>query len=130
METPAGAIVGDDDDHARRLALPAGVSMLRLLQGRPVPIPSVETAEAIVAGLGPSERSVVQEATERIVTGGPARVESGLLELAERSGADEIMITSNVVDPAVRIRGLESLATAFALDAEGDSAAPAVAGVR
>ena len=112
----ASAIVGDDDEHAARLALPAGVSMLRLRQGRPVPIPTVERAEAIVAGLGPSERSVVDEVVERIICGGPGRVESGVLELAERTGADEIMLTSNVVDPEARIRGLESLATAFALD--------------
>ena len=120
----AGAIVGDDDAHAARLALPAGVSMLRLRQGRPVPIPTVESAEAIVAGLGPSERSVVEEVAERIIAGGPARVESGVLELAERTGADEVMLTSNVVDPEIRIGGLEALAAAFELD--GVAAAPAV----
>ena len=113
----AGAIVGDDDEHAARLALPAGVSMLRLRQGRPVPIPTVEAAAAIVAGLGPSERSVVDEVVERIITGGPERVASGVLDLAERTGADEIMLTSNVVDPEIRIRGLEALAAAFELDA-------------
>jgi alkanesulfonate monooxygenase SsuD/methylene tetrahydromethanopterin reductase-like flavin-dependent oxidoreductase (luciferase family) len=123
----AGAIVGDDDDHAARLALPAGVSMLRLRQGRPVPIPSVERAEAIVAGLGPSERAVVEEVVTRIITGGPARVESGLLELVERTGADEVMLTSNVVDPDVRIRGLESLAAAFGLDGSAAAPSPAVA---
>jgi luciferase family oxidoreductase group 1 len=123
----AGAIVGDDDDHAARLALPAGVSMLRLRQGRPVPIPSVERAEAIVAGLGPSERAVVEEVVARIITGGPARVESGLLELVERTGADEVMLTSNVVDPDVRIRGLESLAAAFGLDGSAAAPSPAVA---
>ncbi len=112
----AGAIVGDDDEHAARLALPAGVSMLRLRQGHPVPIPTVDSAERIVAGLAPSERTVVEEVVERIITGGPARVESGVLELAERTGADEIMLTSNVVDPDIRLRGLESLAEAFGLD--------------
>ncbi len=100
--------------------------MLRLRQGRPVPIPSVEAAEAIVDGLGPSERLVVQEVVERIVWGGPARVESGLLELAERTAADEIMLTSNVVDPDIRIRGLQSLAGAFGLDSIAGEATPAL----
>ena len=124
----AGAIVGDDDEHAARLALPAGVSMLRLRQGRPVPIPTVESAERTVAGLGPGERSVVEEVIERIITGGPASVESGVLELAERTGADEIMLTSNVADPDIRIRGLESLAEAFELD--GALTAPALRATR
>ena len=122
----AGVIVGDDDDHAARLALPAGVSMLRLRQGRPMPIPTVEAAETIVAGLGPSERGVVEDVAQRMISGGPARVEAGLLELAERTGADEIMLTSNVVDPEIRIRGLESLAAAFGLD-DSAPASPAVA---
>ena len=112
----ASAIVGDDDEHAARLALPAGVSMLRLRQGRPVPIPTVERAEAIVATLAPSERTVVDEVVARIIAGGTQRVESGVLELAERTGADEIMLTSNVVDADIRIGGLEALAAAFGLD--------------
>ena len=39
-----------------------------------------------------------------------------MLELAERTGADEIMVTSNVVDPRLRAFGLEALADAFGLD--------------
>lgn len=112
----AGIIVGDDDEHAARLALPAGVAMLRLRQGRPAPIPGIETAEAIVARLDPAERTVVDEVIARMIVGGPARAESGVLELIERTGADEVMITSNVVDPGIRMRGLEHLAAAFDLD--------------
>ena len=44
----AGIVVGDDDEDALRRALPGGVAMLRLRQGRPAPIPSVEDAEALV----------------------------------------------------------------------------------
>ena len=124
----AGVIVGEDDDHAARLALPAGVSMLRLRQGTPQPIPTVETAERIVAGLGASERAVVEEVVDGIVTGGPARVESELRALAERTGGDEVMLTSNVVDPTIRIRGLEALATAFGLEGAEVAATPTVAG--
>lgn len=109
----AGVIVGEDDAHAARLALPAGVSMLRLRQGRPAPVPSVETAEALVARLDPQERGVVEEVVARMITGGPARVEAELLELIERTGADEVMITSNLVDPDLRILGLEHVAAAF-----------------
>ena len=51
----AGIVVGEDDEHAARLALPGGVSMLWLRQGRPAPLPTVEEAEAIVAGLSGAE---------------------------------------------------------------------------
>lgn len=124
----AGVIVGEDDNHAARLALPAGVSMLRLRQGAPRPIPTVENAERIVAGLRASDRAVVEEVVERIVTGGPASVESQLLQLAERTQADEIMLTSNVVDPIIRIRGLEALASAFGMEAGAETARPTVVG--
>ena len=52
MIVAAGIVVGDDDEDALRRALPGGVSMLRLRQGRPAPIPSVDDAEAHVRRSG------------------------------------------------------------------------------
>lgn len=112
----AGVLVGDDDDDARRLALPGGVAMLRLRQGRPAPIPTPEEADAIAARLGPSERAVVDEAIGRQVIGSPATVARELRELMERTRADELMITSNAVDGRTRLRTLEEVATAFSDD--------------
>ena len=117
----AAVIAADSDSDAQRLALTAGVSMLRLRQGRPMPIPSVEEAEAVLPTLRPEERAVVDEVAERQIAGGPSTVHSGLLELTERVRPDELMITSNMPDPELRIRGLEHVAEAFDLNA-----APAV----
>ncbi len=114
----AGIVVGEDDEDAARLALPGGVSMLWLRQGRPAPLPTVESAEAIVAELSGSERAVVDEAIARAIVGGPATVYSQLLDLAERTHTDELMITSHVADPAARARGLEHVARAFELQAQ------------
>jgi len=111
----AAIVVGEDDEHAARLALPGGVSMLWLRQGRPQPLPSVEDAEAIVARLTGSRRAVVDEAIARAIVGGPEAVHSQLLDLAERTQPDELMVTSHVADPAVRARGLEHVARAFEL---------------
>jgi len=110
-------MVGDDDEHAARLALTAGVSMLRLRQGRPMPIPTVEEAEALLPRLSPQERAVVDEVAGRQIAGGPSRVHSGLLDLIERTSTDELMITSNVPDVTVRKRGIEAIAEAFDLSA-------------
>ena len=114
----AGIVVGEDDEDAARLALPGGVSMLWLRQGRPAPLPTVEEAEAIVAELGGSERAVVDDAIARAIVGGPETVHSKLLDLVERTHTDELMVTSHVADPAVRARGLEHVARAFELQAQ------------
>jgi luciferase family oxidoreductase group 1 len=111
----AGIVVGDDDEHAARLALPGAVAMLRLRQGRPGPIPSFEDAAAALGRVSPSERAVVDEALTRPIVGDAGRVHAGLLELAERTGADELMLTSQVAEPGLRAWNLEQLAAAFEL---------------
>jgi len=113
----AGIVVGEDDEHAARLALPGGVSMLWLRQGRPAPLPSVEEAARIVAGLSGSELAVVEDAMNRAIVGGPQSVHSQLLDLAERTATDELMLTSHVADAETRARGLEHVAEAFELAA-------------
>jgi luciferase family oxidoreductase group 1 len=111
----AAVVVGEDDEHAARLALPGGVSMLWLRQGRPRPLPSVEDAERLVRRLSPAERDVVDETIARAIVGGPQTVHSRLLDLVERTATDELMITSHVADPEARARGLEHVAAAFEL---------------
>ncbi len=114
----AAVVVGEDDEHAARLALPGGVSMLWLRQGRPAPLPTIEQAQEIVAGLSGSDRAVVEETVARAIVGGPESVHSQLLDLAERTATDELMITSHIADAAVRARGLEHVARAFELEAQ------------
>jgi len=109
----AGIVVGDDEDDALRRALPGGVSMLRLRQGRPEPIPSAADAAALVATLGSSELAVVQDAIARAIVGDAQTVHDGLVDLVERTGTDELMLTSQVPDPEQRIEGLERIAYAF-----------------
>ena len=110
-----GVVVGDDDEDALRRALPGGVAMLRLRQGRPAPIPSVEDAEALLRRLGESELAVVQDAIGRTIIGGAQTVHAELIDLIERTGTDELMLTSQVADPDQRIEGIERIAEAFAL---------------
>jgi luciferase family oxidoreductase group 1 len=114
----AGIVVGEDDEHAARLALPGGVSMLWLRQGRPAPLPTVDQAQALVARLSGAERAVVDEAIARAIVGGPATVHARLLDLVERTGTDELMVTSHVADAELRGRGLEHVAGAFELAAQ------------
>jgi alkanesulfonate monooxygenase SsuD/methylene tetrahydromethanopterin reductase-like flavin-dependent oxidoreductase (luciferase family) len=50
------------------------------------------------------------------VIGGPEKVKAGLLDLAERTGADELMITTMVHDHADRVRSYELIAEAMKLE--------------
>jgi luciferase family oxidoreductase group 1 len=109
----SAVVVGEDDGDALRLALPSAISMLRLRQGRPAPLPTVEQAEDLLPSLGPNELQVVQESLDRVIAGSAATVESRLLDLIERTATDELMLTSNVADPALRIRTFEQVAAAL-----------------
>jgi len=111
----AAVIAADDDAHAKRLAATAGVSMLRLRQGRPMPIPTVEEAEELLPRLSPEELAVVDDVAQRQIAGGAETVHSALLDLIERTRTDELMISSNMPDPALRARGLEHVARMFDL---------------
>jgi luciferase family oxidoreductase group 1 len=110
----AGIVVGEDDEQAARLALPGAISMLRLRQGRPAPIPSVQEAATLAEHLTPAERATVDDALARPIVGSAATVHAGLLDLIERTQADELMLTSQVAEPGMRLRGLEAIAGAFA----------------
>ncbi len=95
-------LVADDDPTARRLALPGGLSFLRLRSGRPGPVPTVAEAESYP--YAPHELAFVQDRLDSQVIGGPETVRQGLADLLEDTGADELMITTLVHDPADRLR--------------------------
>ena len=108
----AGVVIGETDEEAARLALPGGVATLWRRQGRPAALPSPSVAEAIVRRLRGAELAVVRDAIGRLFVGSPATVVAGLSRLVERSGADELMITSPLADADARARGLEHVAAA------------------
>ena len=104
----ASVLVADDDATARRLALPGGLSFLRLRSGRPGPVPSVEEAEAYPYTA--PELAFVQDRIDSQVVGGPETVRQGLQDLLDATAADELMVTTLVHDPADRVRSYDLLA--------------------
>lgn len=109
----AGVVVGEDDEHAAALALPAAVATLWRRQGRPAPMPSAGLARALVARLSGAELAVVRDAAGRAIVGSPATVHAGLSKLVRDTQPDELMLTSPVADAELRARGLEQIAAAF-----------------
>jgi luciferase family oxidoreductase group 1 len=87
-------ICAPTDDRARWLAGPSALSGLLLRTGRLAPLPSPEQAAAYE--YTPADEALVAEITASHVIGSPETVARGLAELAERTGADELMLSTRV----------------------------------
>ena len=109
-----GAIVAPSDAEAERLSLPVALWRMRLLRGRPGPVPSLAEAEAYP--WSPLERREIEQ-TRRVVAGSPATVRARIERLIDDHGADEAMIVTIVPDNETRLRSYALLADAFALRA-------------
>jgi luciferase family oxidoreductase group 1 len=108
-----GAVAADSEEQARRLAGSGALAMLRLRRGQPALVPTPEEAEA--HPYTPAEREFLDAWLSNVVLGGPDQVRDGLLELRKRTGADELMITSNIHGHAARHRSYELIAQAYGL---------------
>lgn len=87
--------------------------MLRLRSGRPSPLPSPEEAAAYPWSDG--ERAAVEEWAGLVSVGTPDQVAEDLARRARSAGADELIITTNIHDPAERRHSFDLLATAWGL---------------
>lgn len=117
----AGVVIGEDDADAARQALPIGVSIMRLMVGRPAPVPTVEEAEALIGSLGPDQRAMVESAAAMVIAGTPEKAAADLGELARRTTADELMVTAMLSRTDQRLRMLEAVAAAYAPAAQSAS---------
>jgi luciferase family oxidoreductase group 1 len=106
-------ICAEDDEKARWLSGPARLSFARLRAGNPGRFPTPEDA-AEHEFTAQQEASVAQVSGSAVI-GGPEKVREGLELLAEKSGADELMLTTMVHDPADRLRSYELVAEALEL---------------
>ena len=102
------AICADTDERAHWLSGPAALSFLRLRAGRPQPLASPEDAAAYP--YSPVEREFVTERFAAQAIGSPDTVRRQLQGLLDRTGADELMLTTLVYDIGDRIRSFELIA--------------------
>ena len=108
----ASVLVADTDEDARRLAMPSALQFLRLRQGDPGLVPTVE--EALTHPYSPAERAFVEDRLAGQVVGSPETVREGVRELVERTGVDELMVVTGTHGGADRLRSYELLAAAVA----------------
>ncbi|MFC3500357.1 LLM class flavin-dependent oxidoreductase [Micromonospora krabiensis] len=102
------AVCADTDERAEWLAAPAGLSFLKLRSGRPGPLPTPE--EAAAYPYTEVEREFVLQRREGQAMGSPETVRRQLGDLLERTGANELMLTTLVYDVEDRVRSYELIA--------------------
>lgn len=102
------AVCAETDERAEWLAGPSALSFLKLRSGRPEPLSTPD--EAAAYPYTEMEREFVLQRRDGQALGSPETVRRQLTELQERTGADELMLTTLVYDVADRVRSYELIA--------------------
>jgi luciferase family oxidoreductase group 1 len=106
-------VCAEIEEEAWRLSRSRDLWFVRLLQGAPGPVPTVE--EATSYPYADAERRAIEANRDKRAVGTPAQVKARLLSLAEEFGADELMILTITHDPVARARSYALLAAEFGL---------------
>ncbi|MCL4852517.1 MAG: LLM class flavin-dependent oxidoreductase [Bryobacteraceae bacterium] len=104
-------VAADTDAEASRLATSPALRFLKLLRNESLFIPP---PVASMDGLwSDPERQIVESKLRTSVVGGPETVRRKLAKFLEDTQADELIFTSDVYDPAARLRSFEIAAAAM-----------------
>lgn len=105
------AICGEDDDDAERLAAAIDLRRLHMALNVDAPVPTL--GEAAGHRYTAEERQYVMGQRARAVIGGPQRCRREIDALAQRYGADEVMVLTITGDYESRLCSYERLIGAF-----------------
>lgn len=101
-------IAAESDEEARFLATTQQMSFTDMFRGaRRLAQPPISDIESYWT---PLEKVQASQMLACSVMGSPETVRNGLQDLVQRTGADELMIVSDVFDPAKRLRSFELIA--------------------
>src|SRR3546814_829640 len=95
----------DTDDEARYLATSWQQSFVNLRSGRPSRLPP--PVHNCLDQLGPGAQDLLDHVLSCSAIGAPGTVAGQLKAFINKTGADELMITSNMFDHAARLRSYE-----------------------
>jgi len=100
----------EDEREAQRLRSSLLQAFIALRRGEPRQLgPPIANFEA---KLDPAERALVEQTLRCSVVGNPDQVGEGLQQFIDSTGADELMITSQIYDHGARLRSFEIVASA------------------
>lgn len=104
-------VAADSDEEATRLATSPALRFLKLLRGQPIYVPApVQSMDGL---WNAAEEAIVRSKLAVAVVGGPETIGLKLTALLAKTGADELIFTSDVYDHAARLRSFELAATAM-----------------
>jgi luciferase family oxidoreductase group 1 len=112
-------IAADADDEARLLFTSLQQAFVNLRRGRPGLLPP--PFPAYEATLAPADRFTLQQVLSASVVGGPDTVRRGLADFVARTGADELMVASQLFDHGARLRSYEIAAEVSGLVSHASS---------
>ena len=98
----------DTDEEAALLFSSVQQAFVNLRTGKPGKLPA--PVRDYAASLGESEKAMIDQALACSAVGSADTVRRQLNAFVEHTGADELMITSQIWDPKARVRSLEILA--------------------
>jgi len=109
-------IAAESDAEARRLATTQQMSFVNLFRGaRGLSQPPIDDIESYWS---PSEKAQVARMLARSIIGSPETVRSGIEALVAETGADELIVVSDLYDHTARLRSFELIAYASGVGAE------------
>lgn len=103
--------VADTDAEAQILATSMQQAFVNLRSGRPARLPP--PLQGYAEQVGPAERAMLQNVMSCSAIGAPDMVRAAVLDFIARTGANELMITSQVFDHQARKRSYTLTANAF-----------------
>ncbi|MDB5567623.1 MAG: alkane 1-monooxygenase [Tardiphaga sp.] len=108
-------IAADTDKEAKRLATTQQMSFTNMFRGtRGLSQPPIDDIETYWS---PAEKAQAMRMLARSIVGSPETVRAGLAALIAETGADELMVVSDVYDHATRLHSYQLIAKANAKNA-------------
>jgi luciferase family oxidoreductase group 1 len=101
----------EGDEEARYLASSMEQAFVNLRRSAPTPLPP--PVEGYAQGLPRAQRATLEHILSASAIGSPATVAAAVAAFVERTGADELMVTSQIYDHERRLRSFEILADLF-----------------
>src|ERR1700747_1146223 len=106
-------IAAETDDKARRLATTQQMSFANIFRGaRGLSQPPIEDIETYWT---PMEKAQAMRMLARSIVGSPDTVREGIAALVEETGADELIVVSDVYEHSERLRSFELIAESASL---------------
>jgi len=98
----------DTDAEAKLLFSSLQQAFVNLRSGRPGRLPP--PVEGYEDKLGPAERAMIAQALSCSAIGSPETVRRGIEAFVQRTGADELIVTSQIFDHTARLKSFEIVA--------------------